>query len=452
MASKINILVVEDSDILRMGLVSKLKKFGQVYETAHTSMAKRILSRDKIDLAFIDMNIDGEMDGLEVIEEAVKHGIYAVVLSSEDRDEVVEKAYIAGSKDYYVKGDEENTIETVVGRFLMNGEQYKMDSFFENEFITQDEKTKRVLTVIAEARNSDLPLLILGPTGCGKTLVAKKIHALSSRKGKLVEVNCSALTETLLESELFGHMKGAFTGATGDKKGLLTEANGGTIFLDEIGTMPMSLQMKLLKALEDKCFLPVGGTEMVKSDFRVVSATCDDLLDKITVGTFRRDLFYRISGINIALTPLIERPGDISLLINHFLKKANRRIVLSKDARKKLEAHDWPGNVRELEKVIGFLVQKNRGLIDMIDIPTYIVDGKSDRPKSEKESLLTDLIRKYCIAHGLYELLEQIKLELIQETLGENSGKVNQTISELGISNNTFYKTISKVKQSHAVQ
>jgi two-component system response regulator GlrR len=231
-----------------------------------------------------------------------------------------------------------------------------------NNIITRSEKMRRVLETVARVAQSDSTVYIHGQSGTGKELIAKAIHLASPRKDKsFVAINCAALPETLLESELFGHEKGSFTGAVRSTKGLFSQAHEGTIFLDEIGDMPLSIQVKLLRVLEERIFYPIGGEKPVKVNVRVVVANNKDLAEEVKKGMFREDLFYRIHVIPIRLPPLKDRKEDIPYLVDHFLKRVcaeNKQPAktITPQAVQRLMVHDWPGNVRELENTIEYAV------------------------------------------------------------------------------------------------
>jgi two-component system response regulator GlrR len=228
--------------------------------------------------------------------------------------------------------------------------------------VARSEKMQRVLEAVSRIARTDSTVYIHGESGTGKELIAKAIHLASDRKDKaFVAINCAAIPETLLESELFGHEKGAFTGAIRSTKGLFMQAHDGTIFLDEIGDMPLSVQVKLLRALEERQFYPVGGEKPVQVDVRVIVATKKDLVEEVRKETFREDLFYRIHVIPIILPPLRERTEDIPHLVDHLLKKIcgqmkKKVVALTPKAMEKLMRHDWPGNVRELENALEYAV------------------------------------------------------------------------------------------------
>lgn len=242
-------------------------------------------------------------------------------------------------------------------------------------------RTRQVLHLIEKLGKCRWPALLLGETGTGKELVARGIHNISPQ-GPFVTIDCSAMVGPLMESELFGHVKGAFTGAAMTKVGLIEAANGGTAFFDEIGELPLDLQAKLLRVLQEKEFRPVGSLTSRRSDFRIVAATNRDLAKEVEKGTFRRDLYFRLNVINIRLSPLRERTEDIPALINHFLTRVGGNYSLTAEALEVLLSYDWPGNIRELENCVQHMVAINSGpLLHIADLPSnlqnHLIEKKS---------------------------------------------------------------------------
>ena len=245
---------------------------------------------------------------------------------------------------------------------------------FERALIGQSPKMRQVLNRVEKLSKTRWPVLIQGETGTGKELVARAIYG-GNPTGPFIVVDCSALVGPLMESELFGYTKGAFTGAVAAKLGMLEMANGGTVFFDEVGELPLELQVKLLRVLQEKEFRPVGGLASRKSDFRVLCATNRDLTSEVERGNFRRDLFYRINVVTLRLAPLRDRKEDIPVLIEHFLARYGKRHSLTNETSEALLAYDWPGNVRELENCIQHMVAMNSGpLLHVPDLPSALTN------------------------------------------------------------------------------
>ena len=438
----LKILLLEDDPLFCEVIKSKLSNFGDVFATTEFASASMAIQRQKFDLAFIDIYINGQNLGFELLKVAKAKGIYSTVLTGYDQNELIEEAYALGCHNYYVKGNGQISLQKIFDKYHQTfAKPFDMFKFTTEEFLTCDPTTIHQLELIEEAKRTDHPILILAPTGCGKSIIAKKIANLSSSKGKFVEINCSAIPENLLESELFGHEKGAFTGAVSKKLGLLEEANGGILFLDELGTMPLSIQVKLLKAIEEKKFYRLGGNQPVHSQFKVISATGDDIFELIKRDQFRTDFFHRINGISIKLSPLKDRRADIQYAIDKILTKEQRKIIIKPKAKECLQNYSWPGNMRELVRTVELLLAKDKGIIEIQDLPEQIQENSVN---NETYPILSPQLKKIALEKGLPFLLAKIKKEVIASVNYDNAGRVNKTIRDLKISNNTFYKSIEE--------
>ncbi len=308
-------------------------------------------------------------------------------------------------------------------------------SFTFEDIISRNQRMQEIFGVLPDVALSDSTILIEGESGTGKELMAKAIHNLSSRRAKpLVIVNCGAIPDTLLESELFGYKAGAFTGANRDKPGRFAQADGGTIFLDEIGDVSPALQVGLLRVLQDKSFRPLGGTQTLTSDVRILAATNKDVWGMLQEGRFREDLYYRIQVFKLSLPPLRERKEDIPVLAQHFVDRLNRLkgkdiTGLSREALASFMAYDWPGNIRELENSIEHaFILCHGGLIGLRHLPPPLRDaGKSG------DGLPTGLT------------LAEIEARVIREALGRNEGRKMATAAELGIDKTTLWRKIKRL-------
>ena len=287
-------------------------------------------------------------------------------------------------------------------------------------------------------------VLIHGESGTGKELVALALHRHSARRGgPLVAVNCAAIPEQLLESELFGHVRGAFTGAQQPRPGRFKLADGGTIFLDEIGEMPLLLQGKLLRVLQDRIVEPLGGNKGEPVDFRVIAATNRDPEHLAAEGTFRLDLFYRLNVVPLALPPLRERQGDVPILVRHFLEKASAsELTFAKDAMEALERHSWPGNVRELQNLVERLaVLKGTGEIGLADLPAPIRGAATPAPSSPAAATTSALPPE---GIDLYAALAELEDRLINEALERSGGNKNQAAKILRLNRTTLVEKLKK--------
>lgn len=438
------ILIVEDDQFFRQSLAIELKKFGQVFQVGSQPEALKALDTALPHVALIDLNLTDNkqsFEGLEVITRAKEHGVLPIVMTSHDSPEVIQQAFERGCAHYFAKADVQDNLQHHLGRLLKSIEADDFERMLKERFLTSDRYLLNQLNQIKNlALVDDTRLLITGPSGVGKTLAAKLAHDLWNEKAPFVHLNLSELPENLIESELFGHKKGSFTGATSDKVGLLSKADGGTLFLDEIGTVPLNIQKKLLKAIEEKSFTPVGGTEVIKSNFRLISATCDDLAGLIERGEFRVDFYFRIKGIEVTISPLKSRRNDIIPLLNFFVAKSAKKIAFSQEALDILEQYEWPGNVREIEGYIKEAIASARGLVQAKDLPKRILGNAVPTPVFQETGLLTQKIRSFIKEHGLPNLVKAIENEAFEEAYDQTNGKVNEITRELQLSKSMYYR------------
>jgi len=311
--------------------------------------------------------------------------------------------------------------------------------------VGQSPRIRQVLHVIQKSGRSKSPVLVLGETGTGKEVVARSIHAVSNR-GPFVPIDCSALVGTLMESELFGHVRGAFTGAAGPKAGLIEMANGGVAFLDEIGELPLDLQGKLLRVIQEKEFRPVGSVERRKADFRVIAATNSDLPMEVERGAFRRDLYYRLNVITLRLPPLRDRKEDIPSLVRHFLARHGRNHSITAECLESMLSYDWPGNVRELENCVQRMVAMNSGpLLHIADLPSALLNHAS-AAQSGLLSMVAAVGRaddKPCAAAVEPVLsLPEIEKRAILQALEHTKGDRVMAAHLLGIGRTTLYRKL----------
>lgn len=439
----LKMLVIEDDKLFRIGLVDKIEAYGVVLEAATKEEALKLLKDHSFDMVFIDLTLDGKLAGFDLIEEAAKSKAYPVVLSGNEDKKYIEKTYQLGSRDYLPKASELKKVDGIIQKFLMERYFEEFNTFIDKDFITQDQKTSDDLKAILTSSTRDKSIFISGPTGVGKTLVAKQIHQLSKGKDQpFIDMNCSEIPENMLEAEMFGYKKGAFTGAVNDKKGKLELADGGTLFLDEIGTMSTRHQVKLLKALESKQFTPLGAEQPVKSNFRIISATWENIGKMINEGRFRPDLFFRIFDVKIDISPLSQRKADIPLLITHF-SKTKRRIIIRDEAMKYLENYQWPGNVRELKQIVDRLCDKDNGVIEAKDLPGDILENKN-RFISNNRDLVGDSDINYIKKHGMKSYIDTVRKQARDIFLRRNNQNIRATMREMKVSANFFYDTKTK--------
>lgn len=435
----LKVLVVEDDPLARELLGAELNEY-EVDFAADENEARRKLASTSPDICFIDLKLgdgDENCSGLRLIPKANARGSYAVVMSSHDTDPYVDKAYSLGARDFFAKGNVKENVATVLARFQASRQEHEVAHVFEDVFVTSDENTKAAIEEALKYAASELPMLILGPSGSGKTTLARIVHDRSGRTGQFVAINCSSYTDDLLEVELFGYRKGAFTDARDNRKGKLLLADGGTLFLDEIGSMSVKMQAKLLKALEEKQFYPLGSERPETSKFRIISATLEDPASLITAGKLRPDFFQRVIGVTVRIPPLSQRPADVFKLVDRFTR-GGRRLAFSPEAKEALRTHSWPGNVRELKKLVDLLVAGDEGRVP-VERVREIMDKLSIEEGGEP---ITTEQYHYALEHGLKSLLDRVSKAVIERYLAENGGKKRRALADLKTDTRTFYKAL----------
>lgn len=436
-----HILVVDDESSQRELLAGFLKKRGYTVTTAASGLeAVEKNTMTGFDLAILDLKMP-ELDGIETIVrmKEIDPETYFVVLTGYGTVESAVRAMKSGAYDYlnkpvnldeleliieHIQSDQNMHQELELLRAAVQGE-FKWDSF-----IAESPRMQEILSLISRVARSDTNIMIMGESGTGKDLVARIIHNASGRKNsRFVAISCAALPETLLESELFGYERGAFSGAEKRKIGRFELAHRGTLFLDEIGDIPISTQVKLLRVLQDFTFERLGGNAPIKVDFRLITATNQDLKEKIAHNTFREDLFYRLNVITIKLPALRDRREDIKPLAEHFVEKFSKKCGydkknISKNTLSKLMRYDWPGNVRELENVMERAVVLSRSdNISENDIP---LEGDTTSASSASESLA------------------DVEKEHIASILTQTGGNLSEAADRLGIHRNTLRLKIKR--------
>jgi two-component system NtrC family response regulator len=441
--SRLNILVVEDEKLARTVMAKNLA--GHVVEFAgDLAAAKRCLDDGHFDLCFIDLHLgdDKEASGLELIPMAVEKGIYSVVMSGCGKEEMVGKAQELGCKDFYTKGNEQSNIAAVITKYRRSKAGFDVKGIFASRFITEDPATRASVTEAIKYAGANLPIMILGPSGTGKTCLAKIIHEHSGRGGEFVDINCSVYTEELLEAELFGCKAGAFTDAKEDRKGRLAQAHKGTLFLDEIGAMSLTMQTNLLKAIEERSFYPIGSDKPEFSDFRVISATLDDPQQLLTRGRMRFDFFQRIHGLSVKLAPLSARRCDIMPMVQFFMRmKRDRLLSFSPEAKARLLGHAWPGNAHELKMVVDLMVSGSESRVTPEEVDRHLHRTLVAPPT---DPFVGERHYRYAVDGGLDNLLDCFTVEIIRRNLAENKGIKARTMKALKISERRLYAALKK--------
>lgn len=443
MNGKEKILIVDDEKIVRESLLHWFEEDGYDVEAAEDGeIALKMFDKNKYDLLLVDMKMPG-ISGLELlkkVKEIDKETIVILITAFASVPSAI-TALKDGAYDYVTKPVDPDELAHLVKKALeqkaLKHENIQLKENIEeiikpDNFIGESPQMKKIFELIHTVAPTDTTVMIRGESGTGKELVAKAIHINSKRKYfPIIPVNCGAITETLLESELFGHEKGAFTGAQFKRRGKFEMADGGTIFLDEIGSISPKMQIELLRVIETKQFSRVGGNQLINSDFRVIIATNEPLEDLVKQGKFREDLYYRLNVFSIIVPPLRERRSDIPILAYYFLNKfttaMNKPVKnISKEAMDFLTNYDWPGNVRELENAIErAVVIGKESSIHVKDLPFHVSNNNIITENGEKS--LASMESKY-----------------ILQVLNENNWNISRSAAILEIDRVTLYNKINK--------
>ncbi len=452
------ILILDDEPDVTKSWVRILGSTGyQCLATTDPQEAMRLLESEHPDLLLTDLRMPG-MDGMEILARArdIDPLMPVIVLTGYGSIESAVAAVKAGAFEYLSKSFSNDQLKLTVERALTKRrlelevlnlrEQLRGVFGFEN-ILGRSAALQQVLELVRKAARSEANILILGESGTGKELIARAIHANSPRAAQpFVPVDCASLPENLLESELFGHEKGAFTGAAAAKKGLMEAAHRGTLFLDELGELPLGLQVKLLRALQERQIRQVGGTRQIDVDIRIVSATNRDLRALVTDGKFREDLYYRVNVIDVALPPLRERSGDVELLAQHFLRKYARgpqAMVkgFEPEAMIALETYAWPGNVRELQNVIERACALSEGeMITLAELPAHLRTParEADGPPP------TDIASKLTLKEARERWIGQLEAAYMANLLRHAGGNVSEAARSAGVDRKTLRHLLTK--------
>jgi DNA-binding NtrC family response regulator len=455
-----HLLLVDDEHALRQVVAERLAEEGfDVTQAADGEAALKSLDGFAFDVIVSDLRLPG-VDGRQVIDAALSRypGIVAIVVTGygtvKDAVDVIKR----GAADFIAKPFQFDELMHVLNNAL---EQKRLKS--ENAYLHQqlDERfglgsmagksapMRALFQLIETVAPTTATILISGETGTGKEMVARAIHQTSPRhRERFVAINVSAIPETLLDAELFGHVRGAFTGAVALRQGRLEQADKGTLFLDEVGTMPMALQMKMLRVLQEREFERIGDTRTIKVDVRIVAATNADLTKMVKEGTFREDLYYRLNVIAVHLAPLRERPEDIPLLVNVFLKKfldhqtarsPNQEITVSQEAMRRLMSYSWPGNVRQLENAIerALAMLGSRTQVDVTDLPGDLQVAAEDAATPSSLNLPEEGL-------DLPALVAQIEKEMIDRALARTDNNKGAAARLLGLKRTTLVEKLKR--------
>jgi len=458
MTQEVSVLIVDDEAELRKSvasvLTSTMPEFSfQIQEAGTGKEALDLVPKNDFDLVLMDVRMP-EMDGLEALNriKAADPRVFVVIMTAHSNLQDAVTAIKGGAYDYVEKPVQPEKLALIVKKALETQEMVSslaisapvLDDDVDTEFVGGSKKMREIFDLINRLSQVDTTVLIRGENGTGKELVARAIHFNSPRKhGEFVAINCGAIPESLMESELFGHEKGSFTGANERKIGKFQFANKGTIFLDEVAELKPDMQVKLLRVLQEKRFTPVGSNREVASNARVIAATNRNLEKMIEDGSFREDLFYRLNVMPIFLPPLRERLEDLENLISHFVRRFNRKMGrqmtgFSGDALQILRRYRWPGNIRELENIVErSFIMETGSTIQVTALP----DGLKAAAQSEIEFDLPD---SYSGPLDFDRFKEKTEKEFIVQALKANRGRINQTVAQANIPKNTLLRKIKK--------
>ena len=459
------ILIVDDEANMRRILQAMLEREGyHVLQATNGEEALETLREYAVSTVISDLRMP-KMDGMTLLHEIKENfpNIPVIVITAFGTVEAAVEALKLGATDFITKPFDRDQLSQIVGKarrlFLADEKEGITTKTFAKkwEIVGESVKLEKVYNLVMKTADSPSTVLITGESGTGKELIAKAIHENSSRvKKPFIKVNCAAIPETLIESELFGHEKGAFTGAVTAKPGRFELADGGTLFLDEIGEISKEIQVKLLRVLQEKVIERVGGIRPVTVDFRLITATNKDLAEEVKSGNFRNDLYYRLNVVPVHLPPLRDRREDIPLLVEHFISnyrdKLNRPVSgVSEPALQSLQSYDWPGNIRELENVIerAVLLTDNTELqvqdFQMLGDEESLLDVRTEAQvlSLEEEKQPSSLVGR-ALKEVVKETTEKVEKEMIREVLEEHNGNVTHAAKALQISRKSLQQKMKE--------
>ena len=455
---KVHLLLVEDVDTLREATAEHLEEHGfQVTQAASGEAALEQLAGFAFDIVVTDLRLPG-IDGTQLIETAVQQypDLIGIVVTGYGTIKDAVEAIRRGARDFITKPFQfahlRHILESAIEQRRLQSENAYLRSQLEDRYrfegiVGRSAPMRQLFALLETVAAASSTVLVTGETGTGKELVAKAIHHNSPRRReRFVALNCGAIPETLLEAELFGHVRGAFTGAVANRQGRLEQAHKGTFFLDEVGTMSAGLQAKLLRVLQEREFERIGDGRSVRIDVRVIAATNSDITKMVRDGAFREDLFYRLNVLPIHLPPLRERREDIPLLVHAFLQKMGRNlapprpaVVFSQEALRRMMAFDWPGNIRQLENVVErtLALTPGRTQLDVVDLPHEIVAGADQHLASAAlpEGGL-DLQRR----------LQEVERAIVRQALEQSGGNKHQAARLLNVKRTTLVEKVKRLR------
>jgi DNA-binding NtrC family response regulator len=438
-----NFLIVEDDENFSAFLSKNLAKHGKTFVASNFQNAKNLLESFSFDCAILDLKLGHEIVGPKIAHLAKQKGVAHVIAVThfENDDELIKEAYESGVDDFVKKSNLRTHIEFFIQKFVNSRNlQKNLLRLTKTTYLTKDKRLIDSLGSICDTYSLLEPIFIRGESGVGKTQLGKCLKELMGLTGELVELNCAGLNDEILKSELFGHEKGAFTGADKLKIGKMEKAHKGILFCDEVGDMPLPTQEKLLKALDERKFTRVGGLDVIQSDFLLVAATLKNPEELVATGKLRVDFYNRIMGKSIYLSPLRERKADIKFLIEHFLNLAPRSVYLEPQAKKALLDYSWPGNIRELRKVINALSDTKNGIVRKENLPLHIIENKNPLFAKESRFITEEQIAYAKERKSLPALIDKITKDFYAFALEESCGNKSSVINDYNLAKSTFYR------------
>ncbi len=452
-----SILIVDDEEKIRKVLKINLQQKYSVFLAKSGEEAQQHLQNEVINLVITDLKMPGKVNGLQLLEYVKEHfkQIPIIIITAFGTVENAVNAMKLGAFDYILKPIKLAELTPLIEKALHFASLVQENKTLkerlkkyegQREIVTANPRMQAILSTVKDVAQTNATVLIQGESGTGKQLVASSVHYMSPRADQpFIEINCGAIPKELMESELFGHEKGAFTGAVQTRKGKFEMASGGTLFLDEIGELPLELQVKLLHILENQRFTRVGGTQYLQTDVRIVAATNRDLAREVKEGRFRQDLFYRLKVVFIQIPPLKDRKEDIPVLVRYFIDKHQQlnvegahNLSVSDDAMEALTRYPWPGNVRELENVIQqAIIFAKEGIVGINNLPEEIKTGLVKKAET-KEELQQEKQRRTA------NILREIEYDFLKRLLKSTSGNISHAAEKSGYDRRQIQNLIKK--------
>lgn len=431
-----NLLIFEDDQYITATISWKLNVLGNIHiGTTHEACVQLLQNTTLPALAIIDLHLGKELyAGKKLLALCKSKNIPTIAISSDENEQLVTELYELGATHFLIKKDYLELLFQYAQSMLKSSESNYFEKIFNQQFFTKNSKLKKDIKQLWSIPLKGQNLHISGPTGSGKTLLANLYHQELYGKSPFVHLNCAEIPEALMESELFGHQKGSFTGADKDYKGKISLANNGTLFLDEIGCLSLSLQAKLLKVIESQSFYPVGSNEEKKVNFTLITATWEDLFEKTKNNQFRLDLLQRIMNYRLSLPGLMDRSEDIDFFIEQWMKKYPRKFSIANDAQELLRSYSYPGNFRELKAILMQLAQSPKGVVDkgaLLQILSLNAPFKCNPILSNSDEIIKIGIKKY---------LQNLEKKIVSDFYLKHDQQVTPVLKDLKLSASSFYR------------